>query len=287
MARIGVLTQVVADVEFDGGEDRDANGITLATARLRLGGNLDRGFSYVSQFEFSGNSAVLDAKVEFEASPAFGVGAGLFKVPFSAEYLISTSSTDFVNRAQVARAINRRRQVGVAIQGLVPRTPLGYNAGLFSGNGRSDDSRSRLYSGRLSLAPRLASSTLETGAVLIYQDDHGTTGFLTGGDARFTNARILLSAEVIRTYHNRQGRPDSVRTGFHATAGFMLKPHRHQILARLDGLSTDDAGSQRYVILGYNTWPARAVKIQINFEIPTRDSQRDGHRVLLNCQVAF
>lgn len=287
MARIGVLTQVVADVEFDGPEDQDASGLTLATARLRLDGNLDRGFSYFSQFDFSGSPAVLDAKVGFEASPAFGIEAGRFKVPFSAEYLISASSTDYIGRAQVAGSVERRRQVGVAIRGAAAGGLLGYSAGVFTGNGRGANGESRLYAVRLTAVPVLPGDNLETGAVLVYQDDQGAIRVLASGDARFSNARLLLSAEVVRANHNPELGTDSLWTGFHATAGYMLKPHRHQVLARWDGLSAEDGGSRHFIILGYNTWPARAVKIQINYQIPARGSQPGGHRVMLNCQVAL
>ncbi len=286
MARIGMLTQVVGDVGLGAAEGRDTNGFSLAAARLRISGDLDRGFSYFSEFDFTDSPAVLDAKIGLEVSPALAIDAGLFKVPFSAEYLVSTSATDFVDRSKVARSIDRGRQVGVTLQGASPGTGLGYNFGLFTGGDPPDSGGSRLYIGRLTAAPPLSTGSLEAAGVIAYSDEEGATRILAGGDSRYSNGRLLLSAEVARAYHNAESGLDSLRTSYHVTAGFMLKPHRHQVLARWDGLSTDGTGSQQHILLGYNAWPARGVRVQLNYIVPTRSPRPGVHRVLLKIQVA-
>ncbi len=287
MARIGMLTQVVGDVGLGDADGQDSNGFSLAAARVRLSGDLDRGFSYFSEFDFTDSPAVLDALIGLEVSPALSIDAGLFKVPFSAEHLVSTSATDFVDRAQVARSIDRGRQVGVTVQGASPGTGLGYNVGLFTGGDPPDSGRSRLYVGRLTAAPPLSAGNLEAAGIMAYGDEEDATRILAGGDSRYSNGRLLLSAEVIRVYHDAGSGPDSLRTSYHVTAGFMLKPHRHQVLARWDGLSTDRAGSEQYILLGYNAWPAQGVRVQLNYIIPARGKRSGAHRVLLKIQVAI
>jgi len=68
-------------------------------------GNIDKKFSYFFQFDFTKSSAVLDAKLRYQYSTAFGIDAGLFKAPFSREYLTYAADIDFINRSQVVSTL--------------------------------------------------------------------------------------------------------------------------------------------------------------------------------------
>lgn len=96
--KVGVLVQVVGD--FQAERTINTNGFNLANFRFKLSGELDKDVGYVVQASFTKSPAILDAKIYFKVDDMLKFDLGLFKAPFSAEYLISAADIDFVNRSQ-------------------------------------------------------------------------------------------------------------------------------------------------------------------------------------------
>lgn len=291
---VGLLAQAVADYQFD--RAGPGNGFSLAAARLSVRGALDHGFSYLFQTDFVKNPVILDARVSYAFSPAFVVDAGMFKAPFSAEFLIPAASIDFVNRSQVVSALAPNRQIGVALRGRTTNRLLGYSAGVFNGNGRrlaGNDDNNLLAVGRLVLTLPLSDGALDVGGNVAYSrhDREAFAGsrLLVGGDARLTYARLLVSGEVIYATVD----PDQGITrnplGYQATLGYMIRPDRHQVLARWDALDLDDGlvAERQFIVLGYNFWPSTPFEIQLNYLIPVAGEDTDNHQILINFQVSF
>jgi hypothetical protein len=114
---IGALIQVVGSYENDR-PIPPRNGFVLANSRLRVNGELDGNWGYYVQFSLTKAPAFLDANIHLAPwGPWADFKAGAFKTPFSAEFLISASKTDFVNRAQVVTALSAGRQVGFQCSG--------------------------------------------------------------------------------------------------------------------------------------------------------------------------
>ncbi len=75
----------------------------------------------------------------------FRVVFGQFKVPFGRQEMTSSGNQQFVDRSLVSNEYARGRETGVAVQGAVWSNKLEYRAGVFNGNGRTqDDERQRL-----------------------------------------------------------------------------------------------------------------------------------------------
>ena len=95
---IGLLMQTAGDFQpersFPGN-----NGFSIATLRLVLSGNLDKGFGYLVRTNFTASPTILDAMTYFRLSPAVTIAAGLFRSPFSKEQLTGAGAIDFVNRS--------------------------------------------------------------------------------------------------------------------------------------------------------------------------------------------
>lgn len=287
---VGLVAQAVGDFVFDREDTAGNNGFSIAAARLRAQGELDFGFGYFFQTEFTSSTPILDARVSYRYSPALIVDAGLFKSPFSAEFLIPAPSIDFVNRSQVVSALAPGREVGVALRGRTPSRQLFYSVGVFNGNGRQgisgNDNDGFLVAGRLAFTPELDGAFLEIGGNGAVSEDPARDRALLGLDFRFTQARLLVSGEAIFATFDPDFGPDQDPHGIHATFGYMLVPDRHQLLLRLDTYDPDDADNRSFLVFGYNFWPSQPFEFQLNYLFPFDDDVGD-HQFLINFQVAF
>lgn len=289
----GILVQTVGAF---GENDRPGNnGFFLATARLKVSGRFDRGLSYKVQTDFTRSVSLLDAYAAYDFSEHARIRAGVFKAPFSAETLISSASTDFINRSMVTSTLAPSRQVGASFTFSGSDDRLRLDLGVFNGNGRTfggNDNDKFLYAGRAQSTTPVGDGFLEIGANASYsddtQDEFEITRFLFGADARFESDAVLLSAEVIRsevTFDEVTVNP----YGAQVTAGYNIEPGRHQILARFDHYDGDSpeifASASDYLVAGYNFWPSSAFEIQVNYLLPLSDE--GFHSVLVNFQVGF
>jgi hypothetical protein len=129
--RIGLVLQTTGNFQIE--RQAGTNGFELTNLRFKLSGRFDKGIGYAIQTSFTRSPSILDARIYYEIDKSFIVDAGLYKAPFSREFLISTPYTDFVSRAQLV-ALVPNRQIGVTARGLIPGTQLTYSAGIFNGN---------------------------------------------------------------------------------------------------------------------------------------------------------
>jgi hypothetical protein len=271
-----------------------------------LHGQLDGGFGYWLQTNFSNSPAILDAMMSYRASPLFAFDAGQFKTPFSYEFLTLASSIDFVNRAQVVTALAPGRQLGLQARFDDRSRTIGARAGIFNGNGtrpNGNDNNNFLYAARITVTPHLGTDgtdhSLVVGVNAAHSEDDGSTiggGFVTdfvgarthlGGDVRLELGRWLFSGEVLYAELRPTIGADRSPWGFHATAGF-ASGRKTQVLVRFDGFEADDGGERADVIvLGFNAWPTSVTEFQVNYSIDTRDAAFDHHQLLVNFQFGF
>lgn len=304
---LGILIQVVGDFQSQRPLE-SRNGFSIANARLRLSGNLDGGFGYLLQSNLAALavSPILDAAVHYRVGEGATIRGGLFKAPFSREFLTPAASIDFVNRSLVVTALAPNRQVGVQLAGRPGRGLVGYAVGAFNGNRLrpgGNDNNALLYVARLGVWPRVATASrpddaLEVAVNGAHSRDSGAdlpdiaaafngTRTVLGADVRWRRGRWLVAGEMI----GARLRFDSGGTrhpwGWHATAGYLVTG-KSQVLARWDALRPDSAGlAQDFVVLGYNLWPTRPTELQVNYLIPLNRGGWERHRVLVNLQIGF
>ena len=293
---LGVVVQTVGDLVWDRDGLPGNNGFSIATSRLKVNGELDFGLGYFVQTDFARSPALLDARLSYKIAEYLSVDAGLFKAPFSAEFLIGAPSIDFVNRSQTVSTLAPGRQVGVGLRGGTSDGMFGYRVGVFNGNGRTlsgNDNNRLMYTARVTTRPNVSNGFLEVGANLAFSEDN-SAGFngdrlLFGGDFRWTMERLLVSAEAIYADLDPVAGMSRQPFGYQATVGYMLDPDRHQILGRFDSFDLDTiGGSSDFIVLGYNFWPSQAFEFQVNYLIPVHDGSRVGdQQILVNFQVAF
>ncbi len=298
---IGFLLQTVGDFQpersFVGN-----NGFNVANLRLKISGELDRGFGYFLQTNFVRSPAILDARMYLRVSPRFIIDVGQFKAPFSKEFLTSAGAIDFVNRAQVVTALSPARQIGVQATAWLKPEVTSLAVGVFNGNGfgrNNNDNNHFLYSARLSTFPSRndEKSRLEIGVNVAVSADDGVsltgltnhfagTRFLLGADFRWARDRLLLSSEVIYADLDADFGANRNPFGFYVTGGYMITG-QSQLLLRGDFFETDGFQDDTHLIIfGYNLWPTQATELQVNFILPT-DRDIENLQLLINAQFAF
>ena len=314
--QLGVLVQGVAD--FQPERPGGVNGFQLAKARLQAKGALDGGWGYKLQGDFTRDVALLDALASYQPADWLSARAGLFKAPFSYEYLVSASRVKFVGRPQVIGALAPKRHVGVSVA-VAPVAGVNVQGGIFNGNGRTaavNDNNQFLYAGRLTATPRRPFDALTLGASVAYNDMTGLyertdgtvlyTGeanapgdanavgstFLLGGDVHLEQGLWEVGAEAIYGRFDERGPSgaDQQPFGHYVTVGYDL-PTRlsQQVLLRWDSFTPDvgEAPGSDLLIAGYNLWPTSVVQVQFNYVVPVREAAFATHRVRADIQIAW
>lgn len=301
----GTLVQTVgtfqADRTLPGG-----NGFSIGTARLRMYGELDKGFGYFFQADFVLSRPIRDAQMYFRLAPALRLDGGLFKVPFSREFLTYGGAIDFVNRARAVGALAPGRQIGLQAGGEAGAGSWTYAVGLFNGNrfveANVNDNNEFLYAARIAYLPDALqgpgeSDRFDVGVNAAYSVDRDVTLIgitdsfegkraLIGLDARWNRDRWLVAGEWLVAFLEPVGAGSFKPYGWHVTGGYMLA-ERSQALLRWDrfrpanGVRTADL-----IIAGFNHWPTRATEVQLNLGVPT-EGDLDRSQALINLQLAF
>jgi len=233
---------------------------------------------------------------------------GLFKTPYSAEFLRSRPSIRFAERARVVNALAPNRQAGVQLAGDL--TGEGTDAqvtatvGAFNGTRvlSANDNDNFLYLGRLTGSIPLSSGEVDLGVsawysiddrVVIPNTDPSFSGdrFLFQADAQFETGRWLIAGELHTANLDRDGVtiPElATRSpfGYYVTAGIDVA-EGHQVLARVDSYDPDDVESapDEQIVLGYNYDPSSVFRVLVNYQAPSGDLS-DGF-VTGRLQVAF
>ena len=280
------------------------NGFSVGNARLQIYGEFDDKFGYQLQTNFVSSTPLLDANMYYNLTPSFSVKAGLFKAPFSYEYLTGAAATDFVNRSSVVNQLAPKRQVGLQFEGKLADGKFKYSGGMFNGNGfgpnQNDDDRF-LYTARLETKSGLGSDS-EDGFMMglnasYEQSESATTGagllsqvegeqLLLGADTRISYNKMMLAGEFIYSTINADSGAEYNPFGYYLTGGYFVTP-KTQLLARWDYFDGDFIGaSSESIIGGINIFPSDFSEVQLNYIYPLEDGV-DFSQILLNLQVNF
>lgn len=300
--RLGLLVQFGGNFQYEPVDF--SNGFKINNFRLKLSGKFDKGIGYSVQTSFTRSPAILDARIYYELSKAFSLDAGLYKSPFSREFLISSSNTDFINRAQLAN-LAPNRQIGIMARGLIPNTALSYSAGVFNGNRfttSGNDNNDLLYMGRFSFNPDITngsdkSNKLELAVNFAQSNDRNVNiagidvnyngkRLLAGADMRLEHSGWLITAEAVYGQFEPSGSEKFEPFGYQATLGYTICDN-FQGLLRWDSFKLDDDfDADELVVLGMNIWPTKISKLQVNYVVPVNSIPKH-HQFLVNAQISF
>ncbi|MFB6247142.1 MAG: porin [Salinibacter sp.] len=259
------------------------------SARVRLGGQIDQ-LQYVVQTDFSSPSVLLDAFARLPLTDRVRVTAGLFKTPFSGEFLTPRPDILFAERARAVNNVAPNRQAGVALGATLLPDRLSATVGAFNGTRglRPNDNDLFLYVGRLDGQVPVGNGRLEVGTNVGYsidddvdlsglnRPDFAGTRFLFGVDARLEIDRWFVAGEFDTAELDPRGpsipglSTSSAPFGFYLAGGANVAAD-HQLLARFDQFDPDvptQAAPDDQLTLGYNYEPSSALRILLNYQTP-------------------
>jgi hypothetical protein len=276
------------------------NGFRVSHLRLKLQGELDGGYGYAFQTDFTRSQPLLDAAGYIKISEGLKIDLGQFKSPLSTEQLISTTATDFINRSQAVLKLSFGRQIGLQVSGTkkLPdnNSSMFYAFGVFNGNGintASNDDGKFMYVGRGGYTNKFSNSVSLTAAInagFTRDNLESFTGdrFAAGGDFRLTVHRFLISSEYLFQRLESGSSVIANNQGYHITAGYNISG-LVLLLVRWDSYIPDETVGEEssYIILGGNIKPQEFVIIRINYLINTDDSELKHNQLLINAQLAF
>lgn len=139
--KIGGYLQTRYDVyDYSGKTDQ----FSIKRARIGISGNVIENVDYKLEFDLvkgSKNDLLTDAWVKFTKFPQANITIGQFKIPFSEEYLTSSSALDTIERALPVGKMATEYDIGVMLDGKLFDKKLGYGIAFVNGAGgnSSDD----------------------------------------------------------------------------------------------------------------------------------------------------
>lgn len=298
---VGALLQAVGDYQYE--RSSGYSGFLVGGARLQVKGLLDNKFGYQLQTNFLNNFSVLDANVYYNITPDFSMKAGLFKAPFSLEYLTGAAAIDFVNRSSVVNRLAPKRQIGAQLQGKIADGKLKYSAGMFNGNGygnNQNDDGNFLYSARLEANSgwgNAADNNIMVGINAAYEENDQPSGgnvlsqvsgeqVLLGADTRINHDKLMLAGEFIYANLDTDLGAEHHPFGYYLTAGYFVTP-KTQLLVRWDYFDGDFyVDSSDSIIGGVNIFLTEFSQIKFNYSYPVEEGI-DYSQLLMNLQIAF
>ena len=125
---------------FEEGVDEE-DGFEMNRRRVGIQGTFLKAFEYEVERELREENVWRDVFVNFRHFDDFQVRAGKFKVPFSLEQLTGPTDLDFIYRTNLVENLSPGREVGVALHGQFNRRAVGYEVGMFDGDGEDENAR--------------------------------------------------------------------------------------------------------------------------------------------------
>jgi phosphate-selective porin OprO and OprP len=298
----------------------DALGFRIRRGRIAFDGHVfTPNLRYTLQFE-TVSPALLDYHVEVVAGGGLSIRAGQYKIPYSRQYLNSSSALQLIERSTVVSHFTTGARLGPDGVNLVdrdvglmaswrggPSNMLFLRAGMFNGEGigsRGTVDTDLAYAARLDVAPlgRMPDEgvpqphdtrfNVGLSAVMNSQPFIGNAT-QTGLDVAFATGGLFTTAEV----HFRQyrGVDDGVQElGFFVQAGYLVLPDPAiEVAARYARTERDlGTGTAHEEVTGGLTWYAHGhrAKLQLNYVLDRRTVAEDttlGHAVVLQGMLGF
>jgi phosphate-selective porin OprO/OprP len=278
----------VVQTEYEGFEQSTKTStFLLHRARLDVKGSVTDDWSYEVYTEFAGvNPKLLDAYTTYKIADYLKITAGQFKVPFSAESLVSDADLLFIDRSQVVNALSGRstdvignqngRDIGAQLSGSFAKVDsrylFDYYFGVFNGAGydvTTDNNNQKDMAGRLVVHPI---NNLSIGADFYIGQDVfavGTAAAAThkrnrqGIDGTYVWKKLTLTAE-----YDKGTDATLNRNGWFGQAAYFVWSDKLQLAARYDTYDptqTITTDRSTYYVGGINYFFNKWARLAVNY----------------------
>jgi len=119
----------------------DEDGFEMNRKRVGIQGNFLKIFEYEVERELREDKVWRDVFLNFRYFDNYQVRGGKFKMPFGLEELTGPTDLDFIYRTNVIDSLAPGREIGVAMHGQFNKRAVGYEVGVFDGDGEDEDAR--------------------------------------------------------------------------------------------------------------------------------------------------
>lgn len=278
----------------------------LHRARLDAKGSLTDQWDYEIYTEFAGGVKLLDAYTTYKIADWLKFSAGQFKIPFSAENLVSDSQLEFIDRSQVIEALASRskdvignsngRDIGAQVAGSLVKIDgnylFDYTFGVFNGAGYNVTADNNNHK---DLAARLVIHPIKNfdigGSWYNGQGVWGTpaktqTRNRRGVDARYVYGPLSLTAEYA---HGQDG--TIKRNGWFGQVGYFVIPKQLQLAVRYDEYDPNSiiyTDRSTYYQSGVNYFFNSWTKLAVNYSYRREQTTQIRNNVIeTQLQVVF
>lgn len=205
---------VHADLNLFENEHATNDTFYLKRARIFTLGTFYKYYEWKVQADFgAGQVSARDLFVNINYDKRIQLMAGQYKMPFSMETLTPYKHTDFVERSALATYLAPYRDIGIMVHGLLKNDTIGYNLGVFNGNGMNkspDTDNDKDFCGRIWFEPM---KDLHLGAAM-------TWGHISRGLVDYkapSSGTYILDFDTTVINANSM---DLMRTGFEFAYGY-------------------------------------------------------------------
>lgn len=297
---LSILIQGLAD--FQPQRANGHNSFKASKGRFNISGTFDGGFGYNFQATMLKGPSVLDANVYYKPTGNFSIKGGVFKSPFTHEYLTGASSILFANRSTVVNQLGTKRQVGLQIDGFSSSKLIRVTGGVFNGNNygnnKNDDDHFQ-YIGRLeaNLNNDGKNSAKVGVSVAVEQKDvpssSGNISSTFEGNQKLmtsyfsiSEGKVLLDGEFIYSWLESPADQEYNPYGYYFTMGYYVAP-KSRLLLRWDSFAGDSlASDSESLIAGFNYSPSPFAKVKLNYILPV-DQSVEYSNFLAALQISF
>lgn len=268
---------------------------SFPTARLRVHSVWEDRVSLFLQADLLQSPSILDAQLTVPLLERLELDVGLFKSPFSREFLLFPEDLPFEQRSMVVQALAPNRQIGASLKMRLFDDRLSVQTGAFNGNGTTfeeNENNQFLYVARLNWDQRFPVGGVQVGVNAAYSEDAQVNvphiglsngeRIVFGGDGEVVTEQWLVRIEFIGASFGRGSSVDAAY-GYIGTLGYKLRG-AHQFYVAYDVLDAGK-GTNEAAVLSYKVYLNEILQVLANYRLPLDMSR--GSEVVLRIQVAF
>jgi phosphate-selective porin len=276
--------------------DKGVDSFSIPRARLTLSGGLVKNVRFKIQVDGVKSPALIDAMLDVQFKPYFGLRVGQYYVPFSLESTTSDSDLDLINRSQVVNTLApgrdigaQGRDIGLMLMGKV--SVFEYYAGVFNGAGinRLDTNKDKDVSARVIVRPvegLAVGGSLYGGRYSSAQGVPASTRNRAGLEAVYSWRKLCLKAEFISAEDGLTS-----KSGWYAQGTYDFLKGKFRAAVRWDTLDPNlDLGENRLdnFTLGGTWFIWEKTKLMTNYILSRAEGQGTTNQTLaVQFQAAF
>ncbi|MEW6086833.1 MAG: porin [bacterium] len=294
----------------------------VKSVTLALAGKLADDTNFKAEIDASKTDGKIlnDAFLKYTLNNYANITLGQFKIPFSEEFITSSSSIETVERSLPVTSLSQERDRGLMLDGTVLNKMVNYGAGIFNGAGpnASEDNEGKDAAGRVvvNVLPGLSiGGSYMTGSEMQQTDTYSTTSAdsktgmfkktstydpykrtRSGALVKYEDKSVKIQGEYItqKKDYELASKTDISGKGYYALLAYKISLEGKAAIQPVVKYETYDADTdkdndkQKITTIGVNWFINDYVKLMVNDRMRKDDAGKEGYdELLVQAQVKF